>query len=315
MRAAIKRDRLDELVRQCELDAIGAAPALPVPFDTARYAARVGGPLPPELAWLARSLPKRLDPTQVLPGVRSVIVALVSYAGPQPGIERLPPGHAFVSRFAWSRDYHRTVGARMKQLADLLAAGTGAAARWYVDTGPVVEKAYAAAAGLGFLGRNTLLVSPRLGSFVFLGVVLTDADVEATGPGPVGGCGTCRACVDACPTGALDGQGGLDPNRCLAHWNAGARTPVPAMVASRLGGNLYGCDLCQDACPWNARAERPDRPEFRPLPGLWMPPLDELARMDADGFERRFGVTPVRRRGLDLVKSTALQMLKSTKAL
>ncbi len=302
------RNELETLARRCDLDGIGAVPAQPIPADAERVAARVLGPLPPELAYLARSLPRRLDPRLVLPEVRSMVVAMLSYAGPQPGVEARPPGHAFVSRFAWSRDYHDAVGARMARLADELSQATGARTRWYVDTGPVLEKAWAAAAGLGFVGRNALLVSPRFGSFVFLGVVLAEAELEATGPGPASGCEGCRACVEACPTGALDGDGGLDPNRCLAHWNAGARTPVPDALAAHLGGNLYGCDLCQDACPWNARAERPDRPEFRPLPGLWMPRIDDVLAMDADGFDRAFGLTPVRRRGLELLKSTALML-------
>jgi epoxyqueuosine reductase len=304
MGASITTADLRALGAQCDLDGIGAAPALPVPVDAAAVRARLAGPLPAELSYLRRRIEDRLDPRRLLPQVRSVVAAYVAYAGPQPGVEALPPGAAFVSRFAWSRDYHLTVGERMDRLASLLSR-PGLPARAYVDTGPVFEKAYAAAAGLGFIGRNTLLVTPAHGSFVFLGVVLASLEVEPTGPFAGGGCGPCRACVGACPTGALADAGLLDPARCLAHLNASSREPIPPPLAPLLRGNLYGCDLCQDTCPWNARAARPGRPEFRPLPGLYMPRARDVAAMDDAGLERMFGATPARRRGAELLRHTA----------
>ena len=307
MDAAITRSDLAEMAAACDLDGVGAAPARPVPVD-AGVAARLAARMPPELGYFARSLDRRLDPSLVLPGVRSVIAGFVAYAGASAGLEAMPPGGACVSRFAWCRDYHDTVGARFARLAASIEA-RGGRGRWHVDTGPVLEKAWAAAAGLGFVGRNTLLVTPRFGSFVFLGVVLTDLDVEPSAPVP-DGCGSCSACRDACPTGALGEERVLDASRCLAHLTVTARGPFPAELASSLRGHLYGCDVCQDACPWNRRAERPDRPEFRPLAGLHYPAAAEVATMDDEAFDRLFGPTPARRRGADGVREIARMLTR-----
>lgn len=296
MGAAIPASDLANLARSCGLDDAAAVPALPVPVDAADLAARIQA-YPPELSYLSRGLARRLDPSLVLPGVRTVIATCLSYGGSHPGADARPSGCAFVSRFAWCPDYHGPVGHAVARFAAAIEARTGAATRWYVDTGPVLEKAYAASAGLGFIGRNGLLIHPRLGSFLFLGVVLTDAEVTPDVVRPaLPGCGTCTACCAACPTDALHSPWRLDVPRCLAHVTVTSREPVPPGLP--LAGHLYGCDLCQDVCPYNRRAPCPDRPAFSPLPGLpFVRPGDVLA-MDDEAFRTRFGTTPARRRGL-----------------
>jgi epoxyqueuosine reductase len=193
---------------------------------------------------------------------------------------------------------------------------SGGLTRWYVDTGPVLEKAWAVAAGLGFIGRNGLLISPTFGSFVFLGVVLTDLDVA---PAMTASdrhdasrhpCGDCRACVEACPTGALSTPFEPDIGRCLAHWTVTARTPIPPDIAARLEGNLYGCEVCQDVCPYNLTTHRIDRPDFRPLPGLRSQVLSEVLAMDETAFRERFGSTPVRRMGVERLKRNARMLVR-----
>lgn len=295
---------LQELMAQCDLDGIGVAPALPVPVNEQAVKRRILTQLPPELRYLQRSLAQRLNPRLVLDSVKSVVVGYVSYAGNEKGIGALSPGSCFISRFAWCRDYHRSVGIRAERLRSLIST-FGAAARAYVDTGPVFEKAYAAAAGLGFIGKNTLLITPGHGSFVFLCVVLTSMEIEPTFSSITDGCGSCRACVDACPTGALDGSFGLDISRCIAHLNASARTPIPHAFAKSLRSQLYGCDICQEVCPYNKRASRPHRPEFRPLMGLYMPAVRDIIELNETGFRGLFASTPVIRRGFELVRSTA----------
>ncbi len=295
------------MAAECGLDDVAAVPAHPVPCDAADLSARLAG-YPPELGYLSRGMQRRLDPSRVLPGVRTVITACLSYATPHPGARQRPPGSAFVSRFAWCPDYHLPVGEAVARLAAAVSARTGSTVRWYVDTGPVLEKAYAAAAGLGFIGRHGLLVHPRLGSFVFLGVVLTDAEVTGGDRRPdLPGCGTCTACVQACPTGALGDPYRLDVHRCLAHLTVTSREPFPPGVP--LDSHLYGCDRCQDACPYNRRADVPDRAAFRPLPGLpFMAPAEVLA-MDETAFQQRFGTTPARRRGLAGLQATARALI------
>lgn len=306
MRTAIAASRVRSLAETAGLDDAAAATAAPVPADP-DHLSRVLPAYPPELAYLHRRLADRLDPGRLLPGVRTVVVACRSYLGPQPGIEALPPGTAFVSRFAWSPDYHGPMIRSMEALARSIEGETGCPSRAYVDTGPILEKAWAARAGLGFLGRNGLLIHPRLGSFVFLGVVLTEAEVLPDDPRPpLPGCGSCTACLRACPTGALPSPGRLDVHRCLAHWTVTARTPIPEGIP--LADHLYGCDRCQDVCPFNQRALRPDHPCFRPLPGLPFLPLRELLDWGEADFVTRVGATPIRRRGLAALQQTARRL-------
>jgi epoxyqueuosine reductase len=296
MGASIPASALAELALEAGFDDVAAAPATPVPADPERLRAVLPA-YPPELAYLQRRLADRLDPSRLLPGLRSVVVACLSYASDRPGLEARPPGAGFVSRFAWGPDYHGPAGEAVARLAAALEAATGEPAKGYADTGPVLEKAWAAAAGLGFVGRHGLLVHPRLGSFVFLAVVLTGAEVVQDRPRPpLPGCGFCTACLAACPTGALPEPRRLDVPRCLAHVTVTARTPPPAGLP--LAGHLYGCDRCQDACPFNHRAPRFDREAFRPLPGLPFVDLDDVLAMDEAAFGARFGRTPAARRGL-----------------
>lgn len=286
------------------LDDIGWAPASPVPIDADDMARWVRDEMPPELGYVARRLSDRLNPARLLPGIRTVVMTALAYAGPAPGIEAMPAGRGFVSRFAWCPDYHDEVLRRVTDLGDRIRDRWGARTRTYVDTGPVLEKAWAAAAGLGFIGRNGLLITPRYGSFVFLGTILVDRNVDAPSPpGIPDGCGTCNACREVCPTGALDRPYRVDLGRCLAHWTVTARDLPPPDLP--LAGHLYGCDRCQDVCPHNRTATRPDRPEFRPLPGLPYPALDEIRAMDDDAFARRFGPTPANRRGRFLIQRIA----------
>ena len=304
----ITRETLEDMAQTCGLDDAAAAPAYPVPVDPSVLAALVRR-MPPDLAYLQRGLERRLDPGLVLPMVRTVVVTALSYATRAAGAEALPEGHVFVSRHAWCVDYHRTVGSRVKRLAEMIAREAGARTRWYVDTGPVLEKAYGAASGLGFIGRNTLLIHPRLGSFIFLGVILSDATIEQR-PRLTQGCGNCTLCQAACPAGALKKPYELDAARCAAFLNAACKTEVPESMAHALARNLYGCDLCQDVCPWNKRAACPDRDEFQPLPGLYMPGATEVLALGEDGVRRLFEKSAGRRRDPALVLGVARLLMQ-----
>lgn len=307
MPAPLDPQALQAMAAAADLDAVGWAPARPVPVDTEALARRVRDEMPPELGYVERRLADRLDPARLLPGVRTVVMTALAYAGPAPGIEAMPAGRGFVSRFAWCADYHPEVLRRVDDLAARIADRWGARTRTYVDTGPVLEKAWAAAAGLGFIGRNGLLITPRYGSFVFLGTILVDRDVDGPPPPRVpDGCGDCTACREACPADALRRPGCVDLSRCLAHWTVTARELPPADLP--LAGHLYGCDRCQDACPCNRRAARPDRPAFRPLPGLHHPVLDDVLAMDDAAFAARFGTTPAARRGRARVQGIAAML-------
>lgn len=303
----IQAEALRAMAFQAGLDDVGWAPSFPVPVDAKTLARRVRDDMPPELGYVGRRLADRLDPSRLLPGVRTIVMSALAYAGPAPGIEAMPPGGGFVSRFAWCRDYHEEVLRRVADLARGIEAHWGARTRAYVDTGPVLEKVWAKAAGLGFFGRNGLLITPRFGSFVFLGTILVNRDIDEPAPPAVpDGCGACTACRDACPTNALQVPGCVALDRCLAHWTVTARTPPPPDLP--LAGHLYGCDRCQDVCPWNRRARRPDPPAFRPLPGLHYPMLQDVLDMDEGAFAQRFGATPAARRGRAAVQAVAARL-------
>jgi epoxyqueuosine reductase len=258
----------------------GAAPALPAPgySDFLDWLARgCAG----EMAYLERRRGERGDPALLLPGVRSVFCTALSYrpsAEHQPLLENHP-----ISCYAWGRDYHAVVMEKLEILSEHLRRdlAPGCRTRAYVDTGPVLEKGYAARAGLGWIGKNTLLLNRRLGSFLFLGEILTDAEMDYGEPAD-NLCKTCTACLDACPTGALEESGFLNAVKCISYLNLEHRSDLPE--GARLHGYLAGCDLCQTACPYNGPAPGGTEPSFQPLPEILSLTLEKAADMGPEEF-------------------------------
>src|SRR6267143_1275293 len=243
----------------------------------------------PELAqsseWLARGYggemkyladPRRSDPQSALPGVRSVIVCLLNYNTAYPlSTESTPQNdqeepRGWISRYAWGRDYHQVLRDRLDRLVDSVREHFSGPfeARSYVDTGPVQERALAKHAGLGWLGKNTLLLNETLGSFFFLGVILTTLDLPPSlGPNelpPPDLCGNCRQCLDACPTQAFVEPYVMDARKCISYLTIELRGPIPEEFREPMGNHVFGCDICQDVCPWNRRAAISPIQEFQP---------------------------------------------------
>jgi len=243
----------------------------------------------PELAqsseWLARGYggemkyladPRRSDPQSALPGVRSVIVCLLNYNTAHPLSTESPPQNdqeeprGWISRYAWGRDYHEVLRDRLEPLVDSLHEHFSGPfeARSYVDTGPVQERVLAKHAGLGWLGKNTLLLNETLGSFFFLGVVLTTLDLPpslaANELPPPDLCGNCRQCLDACPTHAFVEPYVMDARRCISYLTIELRQGIPEEFREPMGRHVFGCDICQDVCPWNRRAPIAALEEFQP---------------------------------------------------
>jgi epoxyqueuosine reductase len=240
------------------------------------------------MGYLERRVEERLDPARVLPGARSVLcVALNYYQGEAPD-----PSWRPVARYAWGRDYHHVIGPRLERLGAHLAETAGARSRGYVDTGPVLERDLAARAGLGWVGKNTMLLHPRLGSWFFIGVLLTTADLAHDEP-LADRCGTCRACLDACPTGAFVAPYVLDARRCISYLTIEHRGDIAPEAHGGMAGWQFGCDICQDVCPWNRKAPVTREDVFAPPAPF--PDAATVSGMDDAALQRRFAGTPLLR--------------------
>jgi epoxyqueuosine reductase len=210
--------------------------------------------------------------------------------------------HGRVSCYAWGEDYHALLRRRLDELlAWLQREVPGCRGRGVVDTAPLLERDFARLAGLGWFGKNTMLLNKRLGSYFFLGALLVDIPLRPDPPFEASHCGTCTACLDACPTQAFVGPGQLDARRCISYLTIELRGPVPPELREPMGDWVFGCDVCQDVCPWNRKAPPAREPAFRPRPELDSPDLTELLRLSPDEFRRRFrgtALTRAKRRGL-----------------
>ncbi|SEH48876.1 tRNA epoxyqueuosine(34) reductase QueG [Magnetospirillum fulvum] len=258
-----------------------------------------------EMDWLADTAERRVRPQALWPQARTAIVLATSHAPPDdPQAATRLPDRGAICAYARGRDYHDVIKKRLKALGRWLAEGYGAEVRACVDTAPVMEKPLAQQAGLGWQGRHTLLVSRRFGGWVFLSELLTDLDLPPDPP-ESDHCGTCRACVEACPTGALDGTGRIDPRLCLSYHTIEAKAPMPESLRSRMGNRIYGCDACQAACPW-VRRSIPASPDFLPRIEAMLPRLGDLAQLDEADFRALFAGTPVKRVGRDRFVVTVL---------
>jgi epoxyqueuosine reductase len=241
---------------------------------------------------------RRASLKSVFPWARSVIVCAVNYNTTHPYSTQVHnPGQGWISRYAWSReDYHDSVLRRIREVESKLKeiCASEIETRGYVDTGPIVERVYAKYAGLGWQGKNTCIINQKIGSWLFLGVIVTSLEVKPDLPSP-DRCGTCTRCIDACPTQAFIGPHQLDSNKCIAYLTIEKRGPIPDAFREQIGHHVFGCDICQDVCPWNRKAPPTEKPEFQPRDGLVNPALEWLAEIGEDEFRERFRDSPIKR--------------------
>ena len=259
---------------------------------------------------------RRASLAGVAPWARSVVVCAINYNTAHPYSTQIDDSsRGWISRYAWSHeDYHEAVMRRLRQVEAALREAVPAelqaslTTRCYVDTGPVVERIYAKYAGVGWMGKNTCIISQKNGSWLFLGVILTSLELAPDLPA-FDRCGTCTRCIEACPTDALTAPYQLDSNKCISYLTIEKRGSIPEDLRADMGRHIFGCDICQDVCPWNRKAPASTAAEFQARAGLVNPALDWLAEMSAENFRELFRGSPVRRtRRSGLRRNVAIAM-------
>jgi epoxyqueuosine reductase len=250
-------------------DLCGIAPAAELP-ELRRFERWLAAGYAGEMAYLHRSAVRRADVRHVVPSARSVIVTGTLYNTDAPySVEESDPDRAHVARYAWGADYHEVIGGRMDALLSWMREQSAEPfdARAYVDTGPVQERVYARHAGIGWVGKNGCVINRDLGSWIFLAEIISSLPLETDDPVP-DGCGDCALCIEACPTQALVAPGVLDSRRCISYLTIEQRGPIPPDLAAGVGSHVYGCDICQEVCPWNQLAPKSDDAAWQPR-GVW----------------------------------------------
>jgi epoxyqueuosine reductase len=292
--------RAKSLAREKGFDLVGIARA-DAPPELAFFPEWIARGQAGEMTYLTSQVARRQDLRAAFPWALSLIAVGLQYDTSYPYSTEARRDRGWIARYAWGDDYHDVMKTMLEGLVEDLRQEAGSfTARTYVDTGPVVERAYAAAAGLGAWGKNTCLLHPEHGSWFFLGEVVTDLDLPADAPRP-DLCGSCTACLEACPTGALPAPYVLDARRCISYLTIEVKGALPEERRADLGRHVFGCDICQDVCPWNRKRRHRGGSAFAPRAGLEAPDLGDLASLDDAAFRERFRGSPLkraRRRGL-----------------
>lgn len=306
--------RIKDKAYSLGFDLIGIAPAEQAPHAQA-YRRWLARNYQAEMHWLARDPQRRADPRQLLSGVQAVVVVGLSYFVLDPPAEVWnDPARGRIARYAWGLDYHEIMLPRLRELGDFIEKESGLSLnqRAYVDTGPLLERDFAAQAGLGFIGKNSLLINPRLGSYLFLGEILVDLDLEYDEPALDGGancrigprgdskrtgtCGGCTRCLEICPTHAFPAPYILDSNLCISYLTIELKGAIPEALRPLIKNWIFGCDECQEICPWVRRYSRPTRENFLAYdPEKVAPKLIDLMTMNNQAFRDRFHNSPIRR--------------------
>jgi epoxyqueuosine reductase len=305
-----------ELARQCGFELAGVAAATPGPEgapERAWYHEWVAKGFAGEMRYLTgHGAAARDDARNLLASARSVVSVGKLYNTPWPYSTQFDAGErAWISRYAWGEDYHGVVRRGLERLDAMMRerAGAGFESKICVDTAPLLERSYARMAGLGWIGKNTCLINQAGGSWFFLGELLVSLAMDADAP-PPGRCGTCTRCIEACPTAAIvpAGQGfTVDSRRCISYLTIELRGAIAVEQRAGMGGHVFGCDICQDVCPWNWRAAATSEPAFAPR--AFAPRLEELAAVTEDEFRAMFGGTPVMRaRYAGFLRNVAIAM-------
>ncbi|MBE1707459.1 MULTISPECIES: tRNA epoxyqueuosine(34) reductase QueG [Mesorhizobium] len=297
--AAKLRALIDAEAHRAGFDAIAVTTPDAIPLAPARLAEFVADGFHGSMDWIAETIARRSEPSTLWPDVRSIVVLAMNY-GPDhdPRVLQARHDRGAISVYAQNRDYHDVMKGRLKEIAGKIVARAGGDVKVFVDTAPVMEKPLAQAAGLGWQGKHTNLVSREHGSWLFLGTIFTTAEL-APDRAEIDHCGSCRACLDACPTDAFPAPYRLDARRCISYLTIENKGPIPHEFREKIGNRIYGCDDCLAACPWNKFARAASEAKLAARDDLRAPPLADLLELDDAAFRVFFSGSPIKRIGRD----------------
>lgn len=254
------------------------------------------------MGYMANHFEKRLNPTKLVEGAKSVVSVLLNYYTDQ---KQEDPEAPVISKYALGKDYHYVLKDRLSKLLTYIQTElTPCEGRVFTDSAPLLEKALAKEAGLGWIGKHTLLIHPKMGSFLFIGELVLDIELDYDDPFGNNLCGSCTRCMDSCPTGAIIAPAILDANRCISYLTIETKEAVPESLTGSLSNRLVGCDICQQVCPWNGKALQNKVLEFQPKPELLRMTVEEWKKIDKPGYKRLFKGSAVERAGFNRIKNT-----------
>jgi epoxyqueuosine reductase len=289
-------EKIKSKAHELGFELTGVAPVEPFP-ELDFYRTWIEAGYAGEMHYLKRGIDKRENISQIVPEAKSVIACGMVYNTVHPlSTEARYPDKGWISRYSWGDDYHDILQKKLFELVDYIKSESTDEfiSRLYVDTGPVLDRVYARYAGLGWFGKNTCLINQKLGSWFFLGEIITslELDYDAIAPDR---CGSCNRCIEACPTDAILEPYILDSRKCISYLTIELRDEIPVEFRKGIGNHVYGCDICQDVCPWNRKAATTELESFQPRAGLLAPDLARLARMTIEDFRELFRKSPVKR--------------------
>jgi epoxyqueuosine reductase len=306
-------EKIKQKAREIGFHKIGIVRAEPLPEEEKVFGEWLAENYHGEMQWLERDPEKRTDPKLIFPEARSIIAVALNYFTPHEHEEN--PSKGKVSRYAWGDDYHDVLKEKLRELfAFIKSQNPAAEGKVCVDTAPVMDKAWAAHAGLGWIGKHSNLITKEYGSWVFLGEILLNLELDYESELVPDHCGTCTACLDACPTGAILAPFTVDSRKCLSYVTIELRAPdFPEEIVKDLNGWLYGCDICQDVCPWN-RFEKPtEEKRFEPREGNVTADLEEILSLSPEKYAEKFRRSAMKRTKLAGLQRNARALKKSSK--
>lgn len=305
-------EKIKEKALEIGFHKVGIVPAAALDREAERFTRWLGQGLHGEMGWMEREPEKRSDPTLLFPGAKSIIVVALNYHTPH---EHPPdPRKGKISRYAWGDDYHDVVKEKLWHLLGWIKEEIpGADGKACVDTAPIMDKAWAVRAGLGWMGKHSNVITKEYGSWIFIGEIVLNLELEYDSPVLTDHCGNCTACLDACPTQAIVEPYVVDSRKCLSYATIELRTPdLPPKVSGHMEGWLYGCDICQDVCPWN-RFEKPtDEARFEPRENETAIELDRILDFTPEEYAARFRKSAIKRAKLPGLKRNAAALRKNT---